>query len=103
MKIPKVKFPVEKEFEVGEEISLRSFEYPAEGQKVANLLYIHGYGENCQMNAHFFKKFAESNIHTYCFDRRGFGLSQGPNIIPGELSESAGLLTDVETYIAEQI
>ena len=98
-KIPKTPFPINEILKIGN-LKLNMKIFPSENENIANLLYVPGYGENCEMNAHVFQQLAKSNISTYAVDRRGFGSNSNlPGHIKGQISNQTGLVTDVLAQI----
>jgi alpha-beta hydrolase superfamily lysophospholipase len=62
----------------GELYRLATYEYPSHGPTQAQIFFLPAYGDYCQNYGYFFQKFAEQGMSVYAFDRRGFGLSEGP-------------------------
>ena len=99
-RIDRKPFPVRSTFKAKDGVELSSFEFPTKDpdSKKANLIYVPGFGECCYRYGYFFEKLAAENIHTYCFDRRGFGYSRSDQIQTGRIDKQEAI-DDLSHYV----
>jgi acylglycerol lipase len=59
--------------------NLHSFEYPNSKSVPLKgiLFFIPGYGEYCDFYTAYFSEFANQGYRVFCYDRKGFGKSEG--------------------------
>lgn len=57
------------------------------------MIYIPDHGESCYNMGYLFKRFAGLGVRVFAFDRKGFGMSQGKEVLPiREYSKINGIL-----------
>ena len=92
-----VDLPVE---QYGETIHLKSYRWPAVGEKKAVVFYIHGYGSFASHNAVYAKYLAEAGYEVFAMDQRGFGYSEGQRAV---IEKTEDIYSDQWLFIFEVI
>ncbi|CCG80886.1 Serine hydrolase YJU3 [Taphrina deformans PYCC 5710] len=49
--------------------------WPAQGTKIATVVFVHGFAEHCDRYDHVFTKVSKAGIEVFSWDQRGFGQS----------------------------
>jgi acylglycerol lipase len=79
-------------------LDLRTYRWPAAGERRAHLLLVHGIAEHAGRYPHVGSRLASAGIETHAFDLRGFGGSEGHRAYLDRWSQYHD---DVEDRLAE--